>query len=390
MYPEVIKEFENYYKNLKVHLPPRFTAREFGFMFFDRDYVSRHIKFSREAEVRDFLIKRVPSHAYYSTAYYKMPDATNMDEKLWLGADLVFDLDADHVPSAKDKTYNQMLDNIKEELKKLINNFLISDFGLNENAINIFFSGGRGYHIHIRKEDFIALKSKERREIVSYIRGTGLTRSDLFSEHVKNKKGEKSISFLSSSEYGWSGKFAKQSREYLNAILSDYESGNIEKIKDQLSINQEISDSGFKELFEDNGKKIKMILNTGSFDVLSYKTAKFLSDLLETKVFAGMKGEIDEPVTTDIHRLIRLPGSLHGKTGFVVTAVKYRDLDHFEPLIDAIAPVFINRSMKIRMLQPLQIKINDENFDLKESEILDAPVYLAVFCALRNIAEIVS
>ncbi|MEM3265004.1 MAG: DNA primase catalytic subunit PriS, partial [Thermoplasmata archaeon] len=274
MNPNVIKEFENYYKNLKVHLPPRFTAREFGFMFFDKDYVSRHIKFSREVEVRDFLITRVPSHAYYSTAYYKVPDANSMDEKLWLGADLVFDLDADHVPSAKDKTYEQMLENIKEELKKLVNNFLISDFGLNENAINIFFSGGRGYHVHIRKDDFISLKSKERREIVSYIRGSGLTRSDLFSEHVKNKKGEKSISFVSMSEYGWSGKFAKQSREYLKSLLSDYESGNIEKIKDQISEDPEISDPAVKELFEDNGKKVKMILNTGSFDVLSYKTAK--------------------------------------------------------------------------------------------------------------------
>ncbi|MGC8496820.1 MAG: DNA primase catalytic subunit PriS [Thermoplasmata archaeon] len=389
MNPNIIKEFENYYMNSKVHLPSRFTAREFGFMFFDKDYVSRHIKFSREADVRDFLIKKVPSHAYYSTAYYKVPDANSMDEKLWLGADLVFDLDADHVPSAKDKTYEQMLDNIKEELKKLINDFLISDFGLNENAINIFFSGGRGYHIHIRKDDFVSLKSKERREIVSYIRGSGLTRADLFSEHVKNKKGEKSISFLSSSEYGWSGKFAKRSREYLKSLLSDYESGNMEKIKDQLSETPDISDQAFKELFEENGKKVKMIMNTGSFDVLSYKTAKFLSDLLETKVFAGMKGEIDEPVTTDIHRLIRLPGSLHGKTGFVVTAVKYKDLDSFEPLVDAIAPIFMNRYMKIRMLQPLQIKIKDEKFDLKGSEILDVPVYLAVFCALRNIAEIV-
>lgn len=389
MNPNVIKEFEKYYKNVKVQLPPRFTAREFGFMFFDKEYVSRHIKFSREVEVRNFLIKKVPSHAYYSTAYYKVPDANSMDEKLWLGADLVFDLDADHVPSAKDKTYEQMLDNIKEELKKLINDFLISDFGLNENAINIFFSGGRGYHIHIRKEDFISLKSKERREIVSYIRGSGLTRSDLFSEHVKNKKGEKSISFLSSSEYGWSGKFAKQSKNYLKFLLANYESGNMDKIKDQFSSAPEISDQAFKELFEEDGKKVKMILNTGSLDVLSYKTAKFLSDLLEKKVFLNMKGEIDEPVTTDIHRLIRLPGSLHGKTGFAVTPVKYDNLDNFEPLRDAIAPVFINRYMKIRMLQPLQIRINDEDFNLKASETLDAPVYLAIFCALRNIAEII-
>lgn len=389
MNPLILREFENYYENAKVHLPPRFTTREYGFMFFDKEYVSRHIKFSREIDVRGFLIKKVPSHAYYSTAYYKVPDASSMDEKGWLGADLVFDLDADHVPSSKDKTYEQMLEIIKKELKKLINDFLISDFGLNENAINIFFSGGRGYHVHIRREDFISLKSKERREIVSYIRGSGLTRADLFSERIKNKKGEKSISFNSDSEYGWSGKFTKLSKIYLKSLLSDYESGNIEIIKDQFQKDSELVDPALRELFEDSGKKIKTIINTNSFDLLSYKTAKLLSDLLENKVFSNMKGEIDEPVTIDIHRLIRLPGSLHGKTGFVVTNVKYKNLDDFEPLREAIAPVFLNRYMKIKMIQPLQIKINDELFDLKYSEIVDAPLYLAIFCVLRNIAELV-
>ena len=31
--------------------------------------------------------------------------------------------------------------------------------------------------------------------------------------------------------------------------------------------------------------------------------------------------EIDNPVTIDIHRLIRYPGSLHGKTGFKVQKI---------------------------------------------------------------------
>ena len=388
MNPFILREFENYYKKAKVHLPPRFTTREYGFMFFDKDYVSRHIKFSKEVDVRDFLIKKIPSHVYYSTAYYKAPDASSMDEKGWLGADLVFDLDADHIPSSKDKTYEQMLESIKGELKKLIDNFLISNFGLNESSINIFFSGGRGYHVHIRREDFITLKSKERREIVSYIRGSGITRVDLFSEHIKNKKGEKSITFASDSDYGWSGKFTKLSKIYLKSMLSDYESGKIEIIKNQFQEDSELVDQALRELFEDDGKKIKTIINTNTFDILSYKTAKLLSNQLERKVFSNMKGEIDEPVTTDIHRLIRLPGSLHGKTGFVVTNVKYKNLDSFEPLRDAIAPVFLNKYLKIKMTQPLQMNINDERYDLKNSEIVDAPLYFAIFCVLRNIAEL--
>ena len=37
------------------------------------------------------------------------------------------------------------------------------------------------------------------------------------------------------------------------------------------------------------------------------------------------KGETDEPVTADVKRLIRLPGSLHGKSGLkVVTLTRGR------------------------------------------------------------------
>ncbi|MCA1813180.1 MAG: hypothetical protein LC624_04420 [Halobacteriales archaeon] len=39
---------------------------------------------------------------------------------------------------------------------------------------------------------------------------------------------------------------------------------------------------------------------------------------------ASMTGETDEPVTSDVKRLIRLPGSVHGKTGLRVVPVPLR------------------------------------------------------------------
>ncbi|MDO8056377.1 MAG: hypothetical protein Q6361_05900, partial [Candidatus Hermodarchaeota archaeon] len=44
---------------------------------------------------------------------------------------------------------------------------------------------------------------------------------------------------------------------------------------------------------------------------------------------------VDEPVTTDIHRLIRLPGSLNGKTGFLVKRLDFTSLEDFDPFQDA-------------------------------------------------------
>ena len=53
-----------------------------------------------------------------------------MKEKIWQGADLIFDLDADHLRNAP-KSYGEMLVLVKKETQKLLT-FLFSDFGFNE------------------------------------------------------------------------------------------------------------------------------------------------------------------------------------------------------------------------------------------------------------------
>src|SRR2546430_2285279 len=88
-------QFHRYYDTMKPTLPDRFGRREFGFMFWTPGIVQRHLGFSKEEELKDFLASRVPTHAYYSSAYYENPNAPTMEEKGWLGADLTFDLDAD-------------------------------------------------------------------------------------------------------------------------------------------------------------------------------------------------------------------------------------------------------------------------------------------------------
>ena len=45
----------------------------------------------------------------------------------------------------------------------------------------------------------------------------------------------------------------------------------------------------------------------------------------------------DEPVTGDVHRLIRLPGSLHGGSGLRVMVLDSKKLETFNPMKDPIA-----------------------------------------------------
>ena len=145
------KRFGDYYRASKLVLPPELSKREWGFIFFDElpeVVMRRHKAFSRENEAFDYIRGMVPAHVYHSAAYYRFPGAATMKEKQWQGADLIFDLDADHLP-AKARSYAEMLSNVKTETTKLLD-FLLEDFGFPENNISVVFSGGRGYHIHVR------------------------------------------------------------------------------------------------------------------------------------------------------------------------------------------------------------------------------------------------
>src|SRR5512136_760299 len=132
----------------------------------------RHKSYVSREELVDYIRSMVPAHLYHSAAYYQRPGAPTMREKSWQSADLIFDLDADHLRKAP-KSYKEMLDLVKKETLKLLD-FLMGDFGLSEKNISVVFSGGRGYHIHARDPQVLELGSDERREIVDYLTGTGL------------------------------------------------------------------------------------------------------------------------------------------------------------------------------------------------------------------------
>ncbi|MCL2712875.1 MAG: DNA primase catalytic subunit PriS, partial [Methanomassiliicoccaceae archaeon] len=178
----LLKAFRRYYKSNAPVLPERFGRREFGFMFFDRTFVQRHMGFSKADDIRRFLIAQVPSHCYYSTAYYRQPDAPTMEEKMWLGADLVFDLDADHLKGAENMTYSEMLLRIREEMINLVDSFICGDLGFTEKEVSIVFSGGRGYHAHVSSPKVLSLGSAERREIVDHVTSKGLSMDWVFPE----------------------------------------------------------------------------------------------------------------------------------------------------------------------------------------------------------------
>jgi DNA primase, eukaryotic-type, small subunit, putative len=394
-------KFQSHYKQLDLQLPPSFTSREWGFISFDpmpEVIMKRHKYFGSFNEVSEYLINMAPAHAYYSVAYYDMPGAPRMDQKGWRGADLIFDLDADHLPGAK-MTYSDMLDHVKAESLKLAE-FLIDDFGFSESNIELVFSGGRGYHFHIYDDKISQLDSAERREIVNYISGRDLDFKFFFKEEVmvgdagagsgsKEYKGHSrklpTKWVLEGHENGWGKRIAGHVVDYLK---TESQKEKKEMFKD-LKENKIAGDVTLKKLAEyaSDEAVLRDLIEKGRLDSQVKDFKKIIEYIVEKTVaeFGVDAGaSVDEPVTGDIKRLIRFPGSLHGGSGFEVQTLSLDKLPEYEPLTDALA--FDDKPTKVRVTRPFSFLLNGQEFSVSEGKD-ELPEYAAVYLMCRGVAN---
>jgi len=379
--------FREYYEKNKIDLPDRFGRREFAFVFFGGKGMMRHLGFEKMIHFTNFVKEKAPGHAYYSSAYYQKPDAATMQEKNWMGAELIFDLDSDHIPNAEKLSYTQQLELVKDEFHKLVNDFLLDDFGFDKKYVELYFSGGRGYHCHVKDPKILSLDSNERREIVDYITGKDLKDSLIFHEQVTGTRRYGSRSYPSGKtlkmptpdEPGWRGRISRGIIEIVNEIKKSKDP--IEKLK-EYGVKHSDAEKLLEDLSEERVKRIK----EGRLDQSKTIRKFFLNNALRKTAVSMGAGETDEPVTCDVKRLIRLPGSLHGKTGFKVVKIHLDKLNKFDPLQETV--VLPDDQVEVDLEQPINIKIKGEEFNLKQGK-QELPVYLAIFLIGRKIANII-
>jgi DNA primase small subunit len=393
----VMQRFRDYYTRSPPPPPERFGRREFGFMFFDKTFVQRHLGFARESDFQSFLRERVPSHSYYSSAYYKDPAAEKMDDKTWLGADLIFDLDADHIPGAESLSYTDMLAQVKREMIRLLDEYVLGDLGFDESYLKVTFSGGRGYHAHISDPRVQALRSHERREIVDYIIGTDLNMEWLVPERTVGDKRYGATGRVQSfqtrqlpspSSGGWKGKLGRSLPGFLDEMEAVGASGAGSRYSALRGERPEVVSAFFEDLFGGpKGKRGRdLILQKGNLADIKDRHVPLFARLIEQDLRPRLAGEVDEPVTSDIKRLIRLPYSLHGKTGLRVQKMTRDELEAFEPLRDAVPMTLGDAPIKLRMLKRVDIRLRGERFSLDgETEV---PEFAALFLLCRREAEL--
>ncbi|NLI74565.1 MAG: DNA primase catalytic subunit PriS [Euryarchaeota archaeon] len=392
----LIDWFHRFYKAQPPRSPPHMDRREFGFMFFDRNFVQRHMGFATEGEMQSFLISQVPAHVYHSAAYYHFPSAPTMNEKRWGGADLIFDLDADHMKGADSMSYEDMLARIKVELIRLIDDFLLGDFGVDVSDLKIVFSGGRGYHIHVSDERIIHLKSHERREIVDYVSGTDLNIDWVFPERVaayKTFQGRTKESRIRSIPSPSSGGWKKRLRTGIEWLIEDMRARDVTDLKNRFptisKINNNIIQGMLNDLYDrsQGTEGAKLMLENNVFAYFSDRRhLNLFMSLIYDEVRPRFRSEIDEPVTSDIKRLIRLPQSLHGKTGLKVVPMSREILGAFEPLRDAVPNMYPDDEIEIFVKGRQTGNLRGQRYDLEG--LCEAPLYLAIFLIARREATL--
>ena len=380
-------QFKEYYETNEIKPPDRFGRREFAFIFFGGKGMIRHLSFDKKINFTNFLKEKIPTHMYYSSAYYQKPDAPTMQEKNWMGAELIFDLDSDHLSGVEKMSYAESLEQVKKEFYKLVDDFLLNDFGFDEKHLDLYFSGSRGYHCHVRDSKIFGLDSNERREIVDYITGRDLKDSLVFHEQATGRKrygrrsypSGKTLKMPTPGESGWKGRISKGIIDIVNEIKKSEDP--VEKLM-EYGVKKTDAEKLFKDLSEERVKRIK----DGLLDQSKMIRKFFLNNALRKTAVSMGAGETDEPVTCDVKRLIRLPSSLHGKTGLKVTKITLDDLKAFDPLRDAV--VSQDDSVKVELNQPVHMRMKEEEFNLKQGE-QELPTYLAVFLIGKKLANII-
>jgi len=387
----VRQRFQEFYMNVRspLFLPNGAPQREYGFLLFKEKFMVRHRSFKTSEAVIQAIRDLVPKHVYYSTAYYANPTAP-MDEKGWSGADLVFDIDADHLETPCKKIHDtwtckqcgnagrgtaikpcpkcksekieeetwlceQCLQQAKEETLKLLEKLTTigPDVGIEPGNVKVFFSGHRGYHVHVISKDLSVLTEDGRKEIVDYVLGLGFDPDS----HLKIKRVSsftdpgifgttQVIAGPRAEDPGWRGKIA----------MGVYE-------------DKSLTESDRDKFLERPGWSL--LGSTKSKSVL-------------VKAADRWTAFIDTVVTTDTHRLIRLPGTLNGHTGLLAASVKLENLDDFDPFIEAVA---FKRKMKIHVKEAPAFKLGGEKLGPFHNESVEVPEAAAILLLCKHRAE---
>ncbi len=356
--------FKYYYENAGRLVPPEpIRNREFGF-FLEKDKgMFRHRCFNSLKDFHEFVLNEIPLDIYVSAANYEDPGNRDMSEKKLINAELFFDIDVEPTDAVSEESawvcrkcggYNlewmskcpvcgfqtelvklvteKQLKEALRETEKLAS-VLLKDLGVAVENMHVFFSGNRGYHVHINQKDFISIVGEGRREIVDYLLVQGL-----------------------------------DDRELLNLLKRGVpvEDADLRGVKRRV----------YRRVIE----MMRSVEKYRSVRSRRERVLKMLGDAVEE-----LKVRIDPVVTIDTHRLMRMPKSINSSSGMIKKRIEYDDLSSFKPLEEAIAFGDEETSLKVKIAP--KFNLGGRTFGPFKDEEVELPTYAAVYLVCKGLGE---
>src|SRR5581483_9174281 len=185
----------------------------------------------------------------------------------WLGADLIFDLDADHLPNADKLSYEEQLAEVHKQARKLLHEFLLGDFGFDPEHVRVVFSGGRGYHFHVTDPRVLTLDSAARREIVDYLSPNEQMQETILKGWVREKtlykddfgQSKKEKFVASARAPGWEGQLTRATIRFLQDLQHMPHSAAVKTLTDLDGIGPATAEAMLKWAFEPDQVGVNML-----------------------------------------------------------------------------------------------------------------------------------
>ncbi|MCX8190090.1 MAG: hypothetical protein N3F05_02560 [Candidatus Diapherotrites archaeon] len=402
------EHFRRFYASNEIKSVPSVEMREFGIGAFGKKIARRHISFSTNKDLNFFLRTEVPLFISCSAAYYKDPAARPMESKGLIGSDLVYEFDASDVDSdckqkhdfwmceKCGKTYKFVADNCdncggklsqfkfpcekcigetKKQTFRLIN-ILVDELGFSNIYLN--FSGNAGYHVHVRDAGIKGLSQDARLAIVDYLTGEGFSFEksgfdfeNLLCPKINEAKGlrkrilDRMIFFVCESSSDWLFQFGSIS----------------------LSTSQKRSAKVFVRNIVENRQKAVLQIQSGVLPLFGSKSiaASFWKAIAENSLRLE-SFPIDRQTSADIYKIVRVPDTLHGSTGFIAKTISVDLLNDFDPFEHALA--FGNGQIKVFISKAPEFKIQGAKFGPFEKEEVQLPENAAIYLLAKGVGKL--
>ena len=193
-------KLKEYYSKNRVEAPQEIHAREFGIGDFGKKIAARHMSFETGDELASYLKEVGPPYISCSLSLYKFPAKTPMERKGQYASDLVYEFDADDIPTpckgkhdswkcgkcgasgkgASESCHSclapvkavqwfctECINEAKKQAIKLVS-VLEDDFDAGK-FISVNFSGNAGFHVHVSGDCFGLLGKDARIELLNYL-----------------------------------------------------------------------------------------------------------------------------------------------------------------------------------------------------------------------------